>query len=614
MKKLMLFLLVFLFKITFSQTGPGGIGDNTGTSSLILWLDANKNTYTDDGVTATTNGSNLQRWDDLSGYTNHATQTIVARQPIWNTNVQNGLPSVYFNSADTNYLEYLGITLDPSTTDYSFFVALNSQYNAYSQIILQQMDGTGTGRSHLIVPATTNNPVTAYIGGVDETSGLNFTKSSFELENTIFNSNGASSTLSFFQNASFGGSRGGFTPESSDGYWITGINKTLSSFAFKGYISELILFNTMVNEAQRIIIFNYLSAKYNVALDSNDIYVNDETVNGDFDFDMAGIGRVDASNIQNDSQGGIVRILNPTNLGDLEFLAWGHNNGILKGTEITDVPTGVESRFDRVWRVNEVTTSGTPTDVGNIDLRWDLSGLGAVTTSDLRLLVDTNNDGLFADETPISGASSLDGNIYAFTGVSAITNYTRFTLGTINKTQTSLPITLLYFTAIPVNNEYIELKWQTATEINNDYFTIERSINGKEWNKILDVKGAGNSDTRLSYTAIDKSPVKGKAYYRLKQTDFNGAYTYSDMVNVNILGETNGLVNIYPNPAHNEITIASDNTELSELRIYNILGQDLSHLIIVSKENSNKLKVDITALTHGVYFIRTKNTVNTFTK
>ncbi len=212
---------------------------------------------------------------------------------------------------------------------------------------------------------------------------------------------------------------------------------TSGSNGFAGDVTEIIVFNNKINTAQRIIIENYLAAKYGLTLGANDIYTQDNPGNGNYDHDVAGIGRVNASNLHDDAQGtGIVRIVNPTNLDNNEFLMWGHNNGVQQAIEIADVPFPVQARFDRVWRVSEVNSTSTAVDVGNIDVRFDLTGLGSVTASDLRLLVDTDNDGFFNDETPISGATSLGSNIYEFSGVSAIANNLRFTLGTINSSQT----------------------------------------------------------------------------------------------------------------------------------------------------------------------------------
>lgn len=96
----------------------------------------------------------------------------------------------------------------------------------------------------------------------------------------------------------------------------------------------------------------------------------------------------------------------------------------------------------------------------------------------------------------------------------------------------TLPITLLYFKAS--NSESaIDLTWTTSSEINNDYFTIERSLDGEQFSALKHLPGAGNSNTNLNYTCRDERPVQGRNYYRLKQTDFDGNYSYSDPVAVN---------------------------------------------------------------------------------
>jgi hypothetical protein len=94
-------------------------------------------------------------------------------------------------------------------------------------------------------------------------------------------------------------------------------------------------------------------------------------------------------------------------------------------------------------------------------------------------------------------------------------------LGTV----VSLPIELINF--IPhVQDNWVNLKWQTASEINNDYFTIEKSKTASNWIIVTQVNGAGNSSNILSYSTTDQIPYNGISYYRLKQTDFNGQFEY----------------------------------------------------------------------------------------
>ncbi|MBL4710509.1 MAG: T9SS type A sorting domain-containing protein, partial [Flavobacteriales bacterium] len=113
----------------------------------------------------------------------------------------------------------------------------------------------------------------------------------------------------------------------------------------------------------------------------------------------------------------------------------------------------------------------------------------------------------------------------------------------------SLPIELISFEAQMQNNK-VELKWLTQSETNNDYFTIERSLTLEDWNEVLKMDGAGNSYRRLEYYGIDDKPLRGVSYYRLKQTDYDGQFSYSEIVAVKFKGEAifKEDLFIFPNP------------------------------------------------------------------
>ncbi len=108
----------------------------------------------------------------------------------------------------------------------------------------------------------------------------------------------------------------------------------------------------------------------------------------------------------------------------------------------------------------------------------------------------------------------------------------------------SLPITLSAFTAREVNNTVVQCDWTTSAEINNDFFTIERSKDATTFDSIGMLDGAGNSTSDLFYHFVDENPLMGIAYYRLKQTDFDGHFTYSDTVTARIWINT---IVVFPN-------------------------------------------------------------------
>lgn len=99
-----------------------------------------------------------------------------------------------------------------------------------------------------------------------------------------------------------------------------------------------------------------------------------------------------------------------------------------------------------------------------------------------------------------------------------------------------LPVEMAEFRAQSIDGE-VYLDWTTASEVNNDFFTVQRTVDGTSFENIGMVDGAGNSQDRLSYNFVDYNPFKGTSYYRIKQTDFNGNYKYSELVAVDLDGK-----------------------------------------------------------------------------
>ncbi|CAN5453142.1 hypothetical protein BH11BAC1_BH11BAC1_27160 [soil metagenome] len=110
-----------------------------------------------------------------------------------------------------------------------------------------------------------------------------------------------------------------------------------------------------------------------------------------------------------------------------------------------------------------------------------------------------------------------------------------------------LPVELIMFTASFIKENVIQCDWTTLTEVNNDYFTIERSVDGEYFAEVGKINGVGNSTVSTSYELDDEQPIQGTSYYRLKQTDFDGRFTYSQTVSVKTISNIDFIA--YPNPA-----------------------------------------------------------------
>ena len=148
-----------------------------------------------------------------------------------------------------------------------------------------------------------------------------------------------------------------------------------------------------------------------------------------------------------------------------------------------------------------------------------------------------------------------------------------------------LPVTLLDFTAVKVN-ESVLLEWQTESEHNSDYFEVERSLNGTDWNRLFTVKAAGESSEQLIYQKMDENPIDGISYYRLNQYDFNGTKTLLKTVSFNNkieIGEND--IRVFPNPVSDRFRVFGDKSELEGLQIFNSIGEDISGNLTVNAQD-----------------------------
>jgi hypothetical protein len=150
---------------------------------------------------------------------------------------------------------------------------------------------------------------------------------------------------------------------------------------------------------------------------------------------------------------------------------------------------------------------------------------------------------------------------------------------TICANNNPLPIELLSFTA-NCENQNIVLRWTTASEINNNYFTLERSLNESSWLAIDTVDGAGNSFTVRNYLYADNLmnlnlPSVSVLYYKLKQTDFDGHFNYSNTIAVEKCNEVQSELSVYPNPSNGSFILLynGDKNRVRSVEIFNVLGE-----------------------------------------
>ena len=164
----------------------------------------------------------------------------------------------------------------------------------------------------------------------------------------------------------------------------------------------------------------------------------------------------------------------------------------------------------------------------------------------------------------------------------------------------TLPVDLLYFNAEIVKSESVLLNWATASEENFDYFTIEKSADGQNFEIVDKLDGAGNSSQILQYSFVDDSPLSGTSFYRLKSTDYDGTFEYFDIISVN-LGRSGNNYMIYPNPSDGEAIKVLGTVENQKLSIYDLKGNLAYRGEIDTGVNSIEFSK---ALGQGVYLVK----------
>ena len=217
---------------------------------------------------------------------------------------------------------------------------------------------------------------------------------------------------------------------------------------------------------------------------------------------------------------------------------------------------------------------------------------------------------------PSGGSSWIDrGGVaqtvgaYSFIGTSGTlvaANLPNYTLASLDETLNPLPVNWLNFTGRFFEGK-VDLNWETAVEKDNDVYTVERSATGHGFDAIGTVPGRGTTSLRSSYAFTDNNPLDGENYYRIKQTDFDGKFTYSSVIRVIATNGTATGLRLFPNPAISSQQVTLENTTLRNKKV--ALTIVSSNGVVVRQEqvtfgNDSRLKVNISNLKKGSYFIR----------
>lgn len=232
----------------------------------------------------------------------------------------------------------------------------------------------------------------------------------------------------------------------------------------------------------------------------------------------------------------------------------------------------------------------------------------------LQITVPSNNCSSGVRSYNYGWSDDVDGNFVTWTATGQATYVNN------GCTQIVTPVTLQNFTATPQGQDVL-LNWNTASEINAAYFTIERSANDGKFQSVGTVQATGNSSNLSAYNYTDKQLEAGIYLYRLKMVDADGSFKYSNVVRVNFYASEFAIASVYPQPVTNllNVTLSSLKAGKLQVSIFDITGKLLSQDAQTVIRGMNLLQINTANLSQGTYVLRItandgKVITNRFTK
>lgn len=388
--------------------------------------------------------------------------------------------------------------------------------------------------------------------------------------------------------------------------------------------------NTFINGTLTINFSAGLNGAFNLKINSSGVAINNGKINSTRDIIISTGGRFTNSGtitcfdftnqgVVNNNVGGIINTIDDIDNQNGTF----NNNGTLNlGDDLKNDP-GTFVNNGNINVGDDINNSGGNfTNNGSISVTDNLDNQGGTWIENGNTTITNNIDntgggtingiGLFCVTTIDNQGGSLLGSFDACN----CANSTNPVIGSgiiapaVTFCASILPIELLSFKAVLTNNNFssdVNCFWATASEINNDFFTIERSNDGVHFEVLAMIKGAGNSISLLNYSFIDSSPLSGTSYYRLTQTDFNGTQSSSQIVSVENNEYSESNFDLCPNPNKGDnftILMRNKNTDIVNVNIINSLGDNIYSSYHASNSNG-KISVNLDSIiSSGIYYVR----------
>ena len=388
----------------FGITGPGGVGD----------LNNNKIWYCADGIVSPGDGNPVSQFDDQSGNAYHATQALIANQPLFVASAVNGKPALSFNGISRFMTYPNGVTFLENTNYTLFAVASRSSSTQYNAILGDNLATNQNGR-YIRLGWTSDNRFNTQTRntGAQVVNGtlINTSLNTF----TLFSTTHSSSTgKKLYENGGIMtlGTVVASTSNITNWNGTPYLGRTQNTYS-NSNISEVIIYTAQLNTAQLNIVNSYLAAKYGLSI-SSDKYSYDLTHGNE----VAGIGKDDATNFHTTARGtGMIKVSSASSLDNGDYLLWGHDNGDITSYPATlNVPTDV-SRLGRIWRFTQTGNVGTVTITA-----YGING-GIAIPAGTKCVLITDADGDFTANAVINEMNDLGGGTYDVNNISVPNGY-----------------------------------------------------------------------------------------------------------------------------------------------------------------------------------------------
>ncbi|MFH0865110.1 MAG: GEVED domain-containing protein [Bacteroidota bacterium] len=293
-----------------------------------------------------------------------------------------------------------------------------------------------------------------------------------------------------------------------------------------------------------------------------------------------------------------------------EYFSSGYGTYNIDPADVTAVELLEVSKIE-YWNLSRPFGTGTP----QVTLYWEASDANSSYITycpDLQIAhwdgsnswwENNNYNAVTVTSTGCNSPLNVSGTIQTNAGIS---EFSPFTYGSKTSGGSNpFPIELLSFSGKNLGEKNL-LEWITSSETNNDYFVLEKSKDGILFEELTKVDGAGTSNSLINYDEIDYDPFEPVTYYKLKQVDFDGMYSYSDIISVSgeMLSDQPVFINLYPNPASTLVNLEVYSPCEGEMKveIYDYLGM----VIVSEKRNVKKgndiILFDISKFADGIYY------------